>query len=290
MSARSSALFAARNVGSDGEQPRVSYMTYVPQRMSGFSGVSHRKQLMDMVRFPKYAEMYTKRTWSGREDQPRILNCPQAVDKVRYDPDLRDASFELDAFDRSLARNKSRGALAETFVTAISPGMISVVNLRAEHSPAYPTDREYVLDLAHEMKKEYELIVSRGHLLQLDAPDLAMERQFMFQDRPMSEFLKRVELAPVTPNSITDAAVLRKNIEDVRQSGIAFYDGEFNPEVRCIAVPVKDFTGQIMGAVGISGPIWRMSEQVMQSRAKSVKAAANRLSAEFGAQSFAKPT
>jgi 5-methyltetrahydropteroyltriglutamate--homocysteine methyltransferase len=36
--------------------------------------------------------------------------------------------------------------------------------------------------------------VSRGHLLQLDAPDLAMERQFMFQDRPMSEFLKRVEL------------------------------------------------------------------------------------------------
>jgi 5-methyltetrahydropteroyltriglutamate--homocysteine methyltransferase len=150
--------------------------------MSGFSGVSDRKQLMDMVRFPKYAQMYTQRTWSGRDDQPKILNCPQATDKVRYDPALRDARFELDAFDRSLARNKSRGALAETFVTAISPGMISVVNLRAEH------------DVAREMKKEYELIVSRGHLLQLDAPDLAMERQFMFQDRPMSEFLKRVEL------------------------------------------------------------------------------------------------
>jgi 5-methyltetrahydropteroyltriglutamate--homocysteine methyltransferase len=182
------------DVGSDGEQPRVSYMTYVPERMSGFSGVSDRKQLMDMVRFPKYAQMYTQRTWSGRDDQPKILNCPQATDKVRYDPALRDARFELDAFDRSLARNKSRGALAETFVTAISPGMISVVNLRAEHNPAYPTDRDYVLDVAREMKKEYELIVSRGHLLQLDAPDLAMERQFMFQDRPMSEFLKRVEL------------------------------------------------------------------------------------------------
>jgi IclR family transcriptional regulator, KDG regulon repressor len=95
-------------------------------------------------------------------------------------------------------------------------------------------------------------------------------------------FLKRVELAPVTQNSITDAAALRKNIEDVRQSGIAFDDGEFNPEVRCIAVPVKDFTGQIMGAVGISGPIWRLNIQALQSRAQAVQAAARRLSAEFG--------
>jgi len=95
-------------------------------------------------------------------------------------------------------------------------------------------------------------------------------------------FFKRVELAQVTPNSITDAAVLRKNLEDVRQSGIAFDDGEFNPEVRCIAVPVKDFTGKIMGAVGISGPIWRLNIQALQSRAQVVQAAAQRLSAEFG--------
>jgi 5-methyltetrahydropteroyltriglutamate--homocysteine methyltransferase len=180
------------DIGSDGEQPRVSYMTYVPNRMSGFSGVSNRKQLMDMVRFPKYAQMYSKRTWSGTEDQPKILNCPQATGKVRYDPELRDARFELDRFNLALGR--AHGSFFETFVTAISPGMISVVNLRSEDNPAYPSDRDYVLDVAREMKKEYELIVSQGHLLQLDAPDLAMERQFMFQDRPLNEFLERVEL------------------------------------------------------------------------------------------------
>jgi 5-methyltetrahydropteroyltriglutamate--homocysteine methyltransferase len=182
------------DVGSDGEQPRVSYMTYIPKRMSGFSGASNRKQLMDMVRFPKYAQMYSKRTWSGAEDQPKILNCPQATAKVRYDPELRDARFELDRFNLALSRNRGHGAFIETFVTAISPGMISVVNLRADDNPAYPSDREYVLDVAREMKKEYELIVAQGHLLQLDAPDLAMERQFMFQDRPLNEFLARVEL------------------------------------------------------------------------------------------------
>jgi IclR family transcriptional regulator, KDG regulon repressor len=103
-----------------------------------------------------------------------------------------------------------------------------------------------------------------------------------FKPERLDGFFKRVELAPVTPNSITDATALRKNIEDVRQSGVAFDDGEFNPEVRCIAVPVKDFTGQIMGAIGISGPIWRLNIQALQGRAQAVQAAARRLSAEFG--------
>jgi DNA-binding IclR family transcriptional regulator len=49
-------------------------------------------------------------------------------------------------------------------------------------------------------------------------------------------------------------------------------------------VPVRDFTGQIVGAIGISGPIWRLSIQVLQSRAQAVQAAARRLSAEFGYQ------
>jgi DNA-binding IclR family transcriptional regulator len=46
---------------------------------------------------------------------------------------------------------------------------------------------------------------------------------------------------------------------------------------------VRDFTGQVIGAIGISGPIWRLSIQTLQSRARTVRAAADRLSAEFGA-------
>jgi IclR family transcriptional regulator, KDG regulon repressor len=100
----------------------------------------------------------------------------------------------------------------------------------------------------------------------------------------LDRFLARVELTPVTPNSITEASALKQNIEQIRQGGIAFDDGEFNAEVRCVAVPVKDFTGQIIGAVGISGPIWRLNIQALQSRAQAVQAAARRLSAEFGYQ------
>lgn len=104
----------------------------------------------------------------------------------------------------------------------------------------------------------------------------------------LKRFLERVELKPSTPKSITEPTVLLREIAEVRRSAIAIDDGEFNAEVRCIAVPVYNFTGDVIGALGISGPIWRMSDPVLKSRAKLVQAAAQRLSAEFGASNAAK--
>ncbi|MDP2296536.1 MAG: IclR family transcriptional regulator [Pseudolabrys sp.] len=100
----------------------------------------------------------------------------------------------------------------------------------------------------------------------------------------LERFLERVELKPSTEKSVTDIPTLLREIAEIRRTGVAFDDGEFNSEVRCVAVPVKDFTGQIVGALGISGPIWRLSQQAVQSRAKIVQAAAERLSAAFGAR------
>ena len=104
----------------------------------------------------------------------------------------------------------------------------------------------------------------------------------------LKRFLERVELKPSTAKSITDPSVLLREIAEIRRSAIAFDDGEFNPEVRCVAVPVYHFTGEVIGALGISGPIWRMTDQMLQSRAKLVQAAAARLSTEFGAKDLDK--
>jgi 5-methyltetrahydropteroyltriglutamate--homocysteine methyltransferase len=183
------------DVGNDGEEPRVGFQTYVPQRMSGFAGTSPRKMLTDMVRFPKYAKMFTDCTWSPDRERPKVFNAPQATEKIQYEADLKDAKYELAAFRKALDKHaEKRRSFLETFVTAATPGIVSTTMLRAEGNPAYPSDREYVIDLAHEMKKEYDFIISQGHVLQLDSPDLAMERQFMFQDRPLKEFLERIEL------------------------------------------------------------------------------------------------
>ena len=104
----------------------------------------------------------------------------------------------------------------------------------------------------------------------------------------LKRFLERVELKPSTKKSITEPSILLREIAVVRRNAIAIDDGEFNPEVRCVAVPVYNFTGDVVGALGISGPIWRMTDQVLQSRAKLVQAAAARLSADFGARDLNK--
>ncbi len=100
----------------------------------------------------------------------------------------------------------------------------------------------------------------------------------------LKRFLERADLKPSTARSITDTAVLMREIAEIKRTGIAFDDGEFNPEVRCVAVPVTDFTGHVIGALGISGPIWRLSNQSLHSSAQTVQAAASRLSQDFGAK------
>jgi len=99
----------------------------------------------------------------------------------------------------------------------------------------------------------------------------------------LERFLARVELKPSTEKSITDIPALLRDIDGVRASGIAYDHGEFNAEVRCVAVAVRDFTGATIGAVGISGPIWRMTDEATQARAKALRAAADRLSHALGA-------
>ena len=125
-------------------------------------------------------------------------------------------------------------------------------------------------------------VVRPAHCTALGKIILASLRQDQLE-----RFLERVELKPSTEKSITEASALLLEVAEIRRSGIAFDDGEFNPEVRCVAVPVKDFTGQVIGALGISGPIWRLSNQILRSRAKIVQTAANRLSGAFGAKGAA---
>jgi 5-methyltetrahydropteroyltriglutamate--homocysteine methyltransferase len=181
---------AGLDVINDGEAPRVGFSTYVVERMSGFGGEQRRKTALDMQRFPGYAD-HMARQIGVAEDLARVWDTAEAQQAVHYEDSLAGVTAELDAFDRGLANHPKP---AETFMTAASPGVVTTTMLRGEHNPAYRTDRDYVLAVAKEMKKEYDAIVACGHLLQLDAPDLAMERVVMFGDAPLGTFLERVEL------------------------------------------------------------------------------------------------
>lgn len=172
-------LEAGIDIGNDGEQPRVAFSTYVARRMRGFGGESNRPLLQDMDEFPDYAEMMRTRL----RRSTRMLNAPQAIGEVVYE-DLSEAERECEVMLASVARQPRR--FTELFMSTASPGIISTTLMNAY----YPTHEAYVMALARQMKKEYELIHSKGFILQIDCPDLAMERSFALKGETLERYLE----------------------------------------------------------------------------------------------------
>jgi 5-methyltetrahydropteroyltriglutamate--homocysteine methyltransferase len=174
---------AGIDIGNDGEQQRVGFQTYIPARMSGFGGESKRKVGKDFQEVPELIEMFLRRF----PRRAKISNAPQAIAEVRY-LDTKDIGEEIARFKACAA---AAGApFAETFATAPSPGIVATTMMNAY----YKSHEDYLMALARELRPEYLAIHEAGLILQIDAPDLAMERTMTFQDMSETEFLGVCEL------------------------------------------------------------------------------------------------
>jgi DNA-binding IclR family transcriptional regulator len=97
-----------------------------------------------------------------------------------------------------------------------------------------------------------------------------------------ARLLETLPLPAFTANTITDVATLAREIEMVRREGVAHDRCELDPDVRCIAMPVRDFAGRCVAAIGISGPAWRLAPHVLEAKAEQLKASAAELSSRLG--------
>jgi 5-methyltetrahydropteroyltriglutamate--homocysteine methyltransferase len=174
-------IAAGIDIGNDGEQQRVGFQTYVPERMSGFAGESKRKVGKDFAETPELIEQFLRRF----PKRGKISNAPQAQAEVKYH-DLSQIKSELARFRRCAPK----GTFVEEFATAPSPGIVATTL----QNVFYDSHERYLDALARELRHEYMAIHDAGLILQIDAPDLAMERTMMFQDLPDADFLKMCEL------------------------------------------------------------------------------------------------
>ncbi len=170
------------DVGNDGEQPRESFVTYVRYRLSGFSGESKRPPVKDLAAYPSF------RTLVQAQGRVSLLTAPpRATGEVRY-ADRGPLERELNGYKKAL--REQPGRFAESFWTAPSPGIVA----SAMQNDHYGSLAEYVNAVGAALQTEYEAIAAQGFVLQIDAPDLAMERHRLFAERPLDEFLDFVEL------------------------------------------------------------------------------------------------
>jgi 5-methyltetrahydropteroyltriglutamate--homocysteine methyltransferase len=172
------------DVGNNGEQSRESFFTYVQHRMSGFGGRSERPRIADIWDYPSFLEMARPFRAGMKVD---LLHAPKAIGEVRY-VDRAPLDRECDQFLKLIDEMKPE--FVECFMTAPSPGIIASAMLN-EH---YPRFEDYVGAVADALKVEYEAITSRGMVLQIDAPDLALEHHTSYAQRPLKDFLGFVDL------------------------------------------------------------------------------------------------
>lgn len=102
-------------------------------------------------------------------------------------------------------------------------------------------------------------------------------------DARLDAWLSSATLAGFTPATLCDTRTLRAEIARVRRTGVAWDNGEYHEDVRCLAVAVRDFSGQTTGALGLSGPVWRLTDKVARRYARLLAEAAERFSRELGA-------
>jgi 5-methyltetrahydropteroyltriglutamate--homocysteine methyltransferase len=172
------------DVINDGEQSRESFVLYMRHRLSGLGGEGSRVLSADLDDYPQYKSQFQQNAGS----QDKVSNrarLPKAIGAVSYTGAAAIAA-ECADFSAALAGNTG---FTEAFLTAPSPGIIAAI-VQNEH---YDTFERYLDALGTALQIEYEAIVQGGFLLQLDCPDLALERHTSYRDRPLADFIGFVE-------------------------------------------------------------------------------------------------
>jgi 5-methyltetrahydropteroyltriglutamate--homocysteine methyltransferase len=184
---------AGVDVGNNGEQQRDSFFLYLKERLTGLGGTWQRPSRADVDRYPKFKKRWLEQMSSKSRVSPNE-GLPMAIGEVRYiDP----AAIEADCRDFADVLNENPDVFAETFMNAPSPGIVAAA-IKNQH---YDTDLKYLEALGEALRIEYETIVRSGFVLQIDAPDLALERHISYKDKPLSKFIEFVENVIAVTNS-----------------------------------------------------------------------------------------
>ncbi|MGB0957645.1 MAG: epoxyalkane--coenzyme M transferase, partial [Litorivicinus sp.] len=162
---------------SDGEQSKISYATYIKDRITGFEGDSPRRTPKDLEAFPNYSK------WASRSGGVPDYKRPKCVGPIEV-KSMQPLNEDLANFDSALHGTEVAGG----FMNAASPGVIALF----QPNEFYATQDEYLEALAEAMRAEYEGIVDAGFQLQLDSPDLGLGRHMMFKEASDEEYLAAI--------------------------------------------------------------------------------------------------
>jgi 5-methyltetrahydropteroyltriglutamate--homocysteine methyltransferase len=164
------------DVIGDGEMSKISYVNYLKHRLTGFGAPAPLAWTpADLLDHPEYGGGERAASKTARVDPPACRGPLEAGDPAPLAADLAHLAAALAAL---------AGGPRPAFLNAPSPGVVSMFL----PNRYYPDEDAYVEALAEALRPEYEAIHKAGYTLQLDCPDLAMNRHMSFAGKPVAEF------------------------------------------------------------------------------------------------------
>jgi 5-methyltetrahydropteroyltriglutamate--homocysteine methyltransferase len=182
---------AGIDIVNNGELGRESFFTYVRHRMTGFGGTGTRPIMADLSRYPGSLER--RRQAMSSDERVDLLKAPKAIGPISY---LDAAPVEHECRQLQQLLDEAGGRFSQAFVSAPSPGIIAA----AMQNEYYADLEAYTHAVAEALRTEYAAITAAGFILQVDAPDLALERHTLFQDKPLEDFLVFVRMVVAAIN------------------------------------------------------------------------------------------
>lgn len=83
-------------------------------------------------------------------------------------------------------------------------------------------------------------------------------------DEELSNYLPSKEMKRYTPNTITDREEFKRHLAQVAEQGYAIDNEELDVGVKCVGAPIRDYTRRIIGAVSVSGPSMRFTDERLE--------------------------
>lgn len=161
------------DVVSDGEMSKISYATYIKDRITGFEGDSERRPPSDLQEFPKFLERQNSSGGTPTYSRPCCVGDIAVKDTGPAEEDIANFAAAID-----------KHAPTEGFMNAASPGVIALF----QPNKHYSSHEAYLEALAEAMSTEYKAITDAGLILQLDSPDLGLGRHMLFKDKSVEEY------------------------------------------------------------------------------------------------------
>jgi DNA-binding IclR family transcriptional regulator len=103
-----------------------------------------------------------------------------------------------------------------------------------------------------------------------------------YDEQMIDKLIEEKALISLTKNSITTKEDLLNELKKIQGLGYALDDEECELGARCIAAPVRDFTGKIVAGISLSGPVTRMTMDKINNIKDIIIEISNRMSKDFG--------